>query len=515
MLKKKKTATSNIATSVGKTALDALSEQGFVLPSECGGQGTCGQCRVCAIQGAFNQPTASERALISEPDRHRGVRLACRMQGAGKLRFEALETVSQQLDLGNHRRVQRRLRFGVAVDVGTTTLRLSLMDIGARERLGSVQVLNRQASFGADVMTRLAHAMEGSTHRHELAQAIRDQIFEHIVSLAKSHGADHTAIERVVLVANTAMTHLLCDEPVELLALMPYESAFEGRGCLTHLATHWGWSLAPEAVCQLMPVVRSFVGSDLLADLIEVGIAHDERLTLVLDLGTNGEVALGNRQSIWCASTAAGCAFEATSLRCGVGARPGAVWRVWEEVNQIHFETLEERPPIGFCGSGALSALALLRRAGWIDASGRILATSPHYVNNGQASLKLVPATQKPLQVTQHDVRQIQLAKGAIAAATQILLERAQLQHKDLQRVVLIGNFGRHLDVEAALSLGLLPPLAPRWVEVRQEATLLGAERALCSPQVCDEFEYLARRIEWVSLVEREDFVERLPWPWP
>lgn len=499
--------TLKINTPPGRTALDVLRDQGAAPPSDCGGQGTCGQCRVRVIQGKFTPWTSVEKELLTPQDRTSGVRLACCLQGSGCVCFDAAADALGKLLVQPTAPTMVRARYGVAVDVGTTTLRLSLLELRARRRLGAVHTLNAQAAFGADVMTRLALAMQGQGQ--QLAHILRAQLFEQITQLAAYSGLAPYRIERVVLAGNTAMTHLLLGTEVERLALAPYRSALEGQGALACKADAWGWTLAPGAVCQVLPVARSFVGSDLLADLVEVNVSADQALTLVLDLGTNGEVALGNSERIWCTSAAAGCAFEATSLRCGVGARSGAVWRVRWERNRLRMDTLGDKSPIGFCGSGALSALALFRRLGWVDAGGRILADSHVYHFNGQASVRLTSGRRLRLELSQEDVRQIQLAKGAIAAATQILLEEAHVAAAQLQRVILIGNFGRHLDVEAALTLGLLPPVLPSKVEVRQEATLLGVERALCDGAVRRTFVRLAQRLAWISLVQRQDFLEK------
>jgi len=351
----------------------------------------------------------------------------------------------------------------------------------------------------------MSRALEEPGHARRLTASVRGPVSVPEAQLAQAHRVRLDQVERVAVVGNTAMTHLLAGTEVEPLALFPYASPLEGRGALRCAAADWDWDLAPGADCVVLPVLRSFVGSDLLADLIQVGMGESGAMTLLLDLGTNGEVAIGNRDGIWCASAAAGCAFEATSLRCGVGARPGAVWRVRAEGGAIRCDTLEDEPPIGFCGSGALSALALLRQQGRLEANGRIAPAGLRHARNGNASVSLTPR----LHVTQDDVRQIQLAKGAIAAATGALLDRAGVRADRLARVVLIGNFGRNLDVPAALALGLLPPVPAARVEVCPEATLLGAERALCRPETLREYERLAAEVAWVSLVEQADFADR------
>ncbi len=494
-----------VRTARGQTALDVLRARGVLLASECGGRGTCGTCRLRVLAGGFASLTEVERALLSEAERAAGTRLACRLRGAGTVRVREEGSASRTLSLAGDRTGDAAPRYGVAIDLGTTTLRLSLLDFANGERLGAVQALNAQAGWGADVMTRMSWALEAPEHARRLAEIVRGQLSGEIEQLAQAHHLRPDQVERVAVVGNTAMTHLLTGTEVEPLALFPYASPLEGRGALRLAAADWGWNLAPGADCVVLPVLRSFVGSDLLADLIQVGMGESGAMTLLLDLGTNGEVALGNREIIWCASAAAGCAFEATSLRCGVGARPGAVWRVRTKGDAIRCDTLEDEPPIGFCGSGALSALALLRQQERLQADGRIAPAEPSHARNGDASVWLTPR----LHVTQDDVRQIQLAKGAIAAATGALLDRAGVRADRLERVVLIGNFGRNLDVPAALALGLLPPVPAARVEVCQEATLLGAERALCRPETLRAYERLAAEVAWVSLVELEDFADR------
>jgi len=239
-----KLATTKIDTPVGKTALDVLRERGQGLPSECGGQGTCGLCRVRVLQGTFNPPTAIERNLLPAADRHDGFRLACRLMGKGKVQIAPLKAAPRQLALAQCRQKKKPSLYGIAIDLGTTTLRLALLDVVTHERLGAVQCPNPQAAFGADVMARLAYAMRGAPQRLELARVVRDQMFEQIVALANQHNVNTSNITRVCVVANTAMTHLVYNEPVESLALLPYRSALERLGCLTHPTRDWGWRLA-------------------------------------------------------------------------------------------------------------------------------------------------------------------------------------------------------------------------------------------------------------------------------
>jgi uncharacterized 2Fe-2S/4Fe-4S cluster protein (DUF4445 family) len=325
--------------------------------------------------------------------------------------------------------------LGIAIDLGTTTIAAQIVDLASGSVLGVETELNPQASFGSDVMNRIRAALHGD----DLTSLVRGALGKIIVRLAKGREQE---IAEVVLVGNTVMHHLFSGRAVEPLSHAPFVSP--NLGVQSFEPRELGWGLPARCTIRFARCLGGFVGSDILAGIIATGIAHSNELMALVDLGTNGEIAIGNRHGIVCASTAAGPAFEAGSIRMGMRAATGAISYVSLVGGEMKATVIGDVEPRGICGSGLVDAVAAGLRSGAILASGRVA--------NGT---KLFPVAE-PVVLYQADIRELQLAKAAIASGFKLLLKRLGAEARDLKSIHLAGAFGNYVQIESAVLIGLI-----------------------------------------------------------
>jgi uncharacterized 2Fe-2S/4Fe-4S cluster protein (DUF4445 family) len=428
------------AARVDALLLSVLADHGFEFP--CGGTGTCGGCGVRALSGSL-PVTEFDRAAFSSEELADGWRLACQARAAcslvlecGQWRMEVLTEAAASQALPS---AARRQGLGVAVDLGTTTIASQLIDLASGHVLAVETGLNPQARYGSDVMNRVRAALEGA----DLGSIIRASIGQIIAALTRGRERQITG---VVLVGNTVMHHLFCGCSVEPLAHAPFASPQLGARNFT--PADLGWDLPAQCRIEFAPCLGGFVGSDILAGIVSTGLGNREDLAALIDLGTNGEIAIGNRQRIVCASTAAGPAFEAGSIRMGMRAVTGAIAHVSLRGGALEVRVVGDAPPRGICGSGLVDAVAAGLNQGAILPSGRLA--------HGAKEFQIAD----PVILYQSDIRELQLAKGAIAAGFKLLLRRLKAGIEDIQAIYLAGAFGNYVDVGSALRIGLLD--APR-----------------------------------------------------
>jgi len=414
--------------------------------------------------------------------------------------------------------------LGAAVDLGTTKIAAYLVDLATGETLAAAGVANPQIVYGEDVMARLAYAMKGEAQARRLQAAASEAVDRLVASLCTSVGRDPAAVSELVLVGNTAMHHLFLGLPVAQLGLAPYVPAVSAA--LDVKARDLGLHLAPGTVVHLLPNIAGFVGADHVAFLLALGarhsLEHGRPLTsgltnasplLGLDIGTNTEVALAHDDKLFSCSTASGPAFEGAHIRHGMHAAGGAIEKVWIEATGVRVATIDGRPAVGICGSGILDAIAALRRAGALNDRGRMQAGHP-LVRRGEDGLEVVlveaaaSGTGRDIVVTQEDVSQVQLAKGAIRAGIQVLLDEAGLGTAQLSEVVIAGAFGSYLDPASAVGIGLFPPLPLARFRAVGNAAGAGARLALLSLTQRALAAAIARRVRYVELTVHPRFVD-------
>ncbi|MGO9317101.1 MAG: ASKHA domain-containing protein [Terracidiphilus sp.] len=460
----------------GAALASALPELGVEFP--CGGTALCGACRVRVLEGSL-PITQPDRSVFSASELADGWRLACQSHADAPLLLECGQWRMGVLTDNSSLDGAGKSGLGIAVDLGTTTIAAQMIDLATGNVLGVETALNPQASFGSDVMSRIRVALQGS----DLTTIVRLSLRKMIAKLAS--GREEEIVE-VVLVGNTVMHHLFCSLDVEPLSRAPFQSPH--LGAQSFRPHELDWPLPEACGIRFERCLGGFVGSDILAGILAAGISRSDDLLALVDLGTNGEIAIGNCNGIVCASTAAGPAFEAGSIRMGMRASTGAISRVSFSNGEKHATVIGDVEARGICGSGLVDAVAAGLESGAILPSGRIA--------NGT---KLFPV-KAPVVLYQTDIRELQLAKAAIASGFLLLLKRLGANAVNLRNIYLAGAFGNYVQVQSAIGIGLLEAPIER-IHASGNTALRGAKMLLLSTG-----EPALPRIEHVSLAADPSF---------
>jgi uncharacterized 2Fe-2S/4Fe-4S cluster protein (DUF4445 family) len=383
--------------------------------------------------------------------------------------------------------------YGLAVDLGTTTVVAELVDLRTGRIAEREAAVNAQNSYGADVVSRITFAFENPDNLRRLKAAAVQLLNDMTGTMCRRSGVPRHRIYDAVVAGNAAMNHILCGVPVDALALAPFHGIF---GALPPLpAAELGLALHPQARVYISPNIKSFVGGDITAGLLASEFATEAGSALFIDLGTNGEIVLKRGAEFVATSTAAGPAFEGMAISCGMLALPGAIHRAeWDA--GLRCQTVDDVPAQGVCGSGLIDVLAEALMHGLLGHDGRIAGPD-----------KRLRLTDR-LALTQQDVRDIQLAVAAIRSGVQLMFREFRLKAVDLDRVLVAGAFGSSLDIGHAVALGLLPDLPAERTAFVGNASLAGARLLLISRPARSVAEALAAKIAHVSLATRPDFQE-------
>ncbi len=409
------------------------------------------------------------------------------------------------------------MKFGLAVDIGTTSVVSTLIELDSGEQLASVSSLNPQAVFGGDLMSRIAFAQFDPGNLRKLHTRIIGLLNRHIEETCRQSGVLAKWIYKVVVVGNTCMHHLLLGIDPSFVGLAPYAPVM--RHALVLPARELFLKVAPEARVCLLPLVAGFVGADAVAVALATRIYEGAAIRIAVDIGTNGEVILGSRDRLWACSAPAGPALEGAQIRHGMRAALGAIDRVTVD-DDIHVHTIGEADPLGICGSGLIDLLAGLLDTGVIDWTGLIRVEArealppklrERVVMRGEERQVIVlrpgeAGARQEVVLTQDDVRQVQLAKGAIASGVAMLQHVASVSDETVAELMLAGGFGNYVSISSALRIGLIPPLPKEKIRYVGNAASLGAQLCLVSETERQRAESVAARIEHVSLAAHPDF---------
>lgn len=459
----------------------------------CGGHGKCGKCRVIA-RGALSQVSDAERRLVPAEALARGVRLACLTYIEGDCVVETEDSIqSRILSAGASAEITLSPTFsayGAAVDIGTTTLAAKLFDRSGT-CIAECARLNPQAIFGADVISRIEAALRGEGEA--LAGEIRGALDAMFESLADSAGIAARSIDRVVITGNTVMLHLLTETSVEPLSHAPF--TVERRFGETLRAAELGLAaLDREAKIDLPPCIAAFVGADTVCALLASGLCRTSEPGLLVDIGTNGEMAISSGERLLVCSTAAGPAFEGVGISMGMRGADGAIDAVTLVNGGLSAHTIGGGAPRGICGSGLVDAVACLLDVEEIDETG--------FIEDETATVA------PPVVLTQQDVRAVQLAKSAVCAGIRSLLAGAKIPADALKTAKIAGGFGSYLNFRSAARIGLIPEEIAGMAEAVGNAALSGASMLLLDAACAAECESIAARANVLELATNPVFVE-------
>jgi uncharacterized 2Fe-2S/4Fe-4S cluster protein (DUF4445 family) len=410
--------------------------------------------------------------------------------------------------------------YGVAVDIGTTTVAAKLLNLHSGEVAAVASALNPQKAYGADVISRINYIVEHPGGLELLHRLIIKQMNELTAQLCAKAEIHPENIYKLAVAGNTVMQHIALNIDPRHLAYMPYTPAFQGPATLN--VKELGLKINEHGVAYFLPNLACFVGSDITSVLTVLDLEEQEAIQLVVDIGTNGEMVLGSKNKLLCCSSPAGPAWEGAYITWGMRAARGAIERAEIVDGDLQFRTISGADPIGICGSGLLDLVCEFVRTGVIDKTGRILnvAEMPATVgeklktrlvhhDNGANHIALAKIDEeRSIMLMQKDIREVQLAKSAIAAGIRILMAELKVQPEDIANVYIAGAFGNHVRGQDAIDSGLIPPVPVERIKFIGNAALAGAEAVLLSNEARRKAEQLAAVVGYVEISDRSDFHE-------
>ncbi|MCY1721133.1 ASKHA domain-containing protein [Prolixibacteraceae bacterium Z1-6] len=436
--------------------IDVLHEFGVEFP--CGGKGTCGACKIKLLDGELaidaNQQKRLHKLKLGD-----NWRLACFCKAESDITLEISQFEHIILADNTPFDFNPQHGFGIAVDLGTTTVVVQLINLENGHILDSVSDVNPQAKYGGDLIARIQFCLDGK--QNELQHLIRTKIAAMIDSMLHKYRLE---VSKVALVGNTVMQHIFCGLNVQPLSFYPFES--NELGVKTFTAKDLNWNLPNAAKIKFHSSIGSFVGSDILAGIAATKMAEQKAFSILIDLGTNGEIVVGNCDKIVCASTAAGPAFEGAKIQQGMRATTGAISSVEMENGKLKSHVIGNVKAKGICGSGLIDVMAILLDQQQIGMFGEI--------NSGAENIPLSPK----VTLTQQDIREFQLAKAAIAAGTQMLLNQLGISMSDVAHVFIAGGFGNFLNTKNVIRTGLIEAVEEKIYKLGNTA-LIGAKMFL------------------------------------
>jgi len=477
---------------------DALAAAGQHLPMPCGSRHTCGRCGIY-VAGPVEPAGETEAALLerakASPLPGYSFRLPCLARISGEVTIVASSISGVVVaDVGDELVSydgDEPGSYGCAIDVGTTTVTVMLLRLGDGERLADVSQLNHQVAHGSDVLSRIDAADQVGVG--VLQKLIVEQLGEMISEVLSQAGVAADQVTRLTITGNTTMLHLLIGREVTSLGVYPFSAQ-----------TLFGYAepaskLFPSltrAELYLPPGFSTYVGPDIVCGLLATGLGAGGRAEMLIDAGTNGEMVLAAGGRLWCCSTAAGPAFEGAEISEGMPALPGAIDGVWLQDGQVRYSTIGRRRAKGICGTGLIGAVDTYLDVGAIEPSG--------FVEDGGIRIGT-----SGISLTQADVRKLQLAKAAIAAGVDTLLQEAELKAEDLQAVHLAGAFGSYLQPRPAAGIGLIPPAVVEKTGAAGNTALTGAVLLTLSRAARRAAERRSREAQEVDLGSSPVFMER------
>lgn len=400
-----------------------------------------------------------------------------------------------------------------AFDIGTTSLAGYLLDGDDGHVLAVTSRFNPQRSCGADVISRAAHEVD--THDGELGRLIHKAVNEMIGELTEQVSMRRTQVWQIMMTGNVCMHHLFLGISPYALLRVPYHAAitdaYEGQAHVYHL------DVSPAARIQFLPNLAGFVGADTVGCLLAINFIREEKKTLMIDIGTNGELVMGTKDKAYTCSTAAGPALEGAKISCGMCGIPGAIQHLKTENGELKISVIGNGVASGICGSGLIDAIAVLYKEGMIAPRGRIQKTDKLKTEfsiknawrvkrkNGKSSIIL---TDK-VSLTQQDIREVQLAKSAIAAGIQILCRKLGWAPEDLEQILIAGAFGNYMDPDSACDIGLLPEECRGRIHGIGNAAGEGAKLAISDEKYWMQAIQIQKHVEFVELASEKDFQEQ------
>lgn len=465
----------------------------------CGGHGKCGKCRVLA-SGNISEPSENERALLGEEAINCGVRLACLTRATGDCAIITSKSSESRILTDGYtpdfQVIPTFSKYGVAIDIGTTTLAARLFDVGGNG-LSDASMSNPQSRFGADVISRMESALKGNAEA--ISEITVKAIDDLIVELCDAAGIESFEIDGIVITGNTVMLHLLTMTDVFPLTRAPFETKrlFNEVISAEELSLR---SVKHDVEVYFPACIAAFIGADTTCAMLAASLSGSKENELLCDIGTNGEIVLSTGGKLFACSTAAGPAFEGAGISMGMAGKIGAIDHVTLVNGLLYAHVIGEVKPIGICGSGIIDAISCLLMTEELDESGRL--------DDGDAVIS------DGVVLTQEDIRKIQLAKSAIHAGIRTLLHSSDTNISKISSLIIAGGFGSYLDSRSAVNIGLLPYELKDKIRVIGNAALSGASMLLLNRTLREKTAELVREVTVTELsgnpLFADEYMERM-----
>jgi len=460
----------------GENLLQILSKNGYFITAFCGGKGTCGKCKVKLFTGKVEKAISDENGCI----------LSCRALIVEPIKIEVFDVSGNGLTFSNLKIEEKDelIGYGIALDIGTTTLAFYLIDLKSGKEIENYSSLNPQAVFGGDVISRISAALKGNLFElHKLIINKTNKIINYFIEKYNIK-----EIEKMTVCGNTTMLHLFFNEDVSSLGFYPFTPVFidtkifEGKEKGLNVKT-----------VIIMPSVSAYIGSDITAGVLAVSLKKGKGAKILLDIGTNGEIVLFNNNKLYSTSTAAGPAFEGANISCGMGGVAGAIDSVKIVDNNIKITTISGNAQ-GICGSGLIDAVSIMKDLSIFDETGAFINNDKYYLT-------------KQIYISQKDIREFQLAKSAICSGLKVLIKYAGVNLRDIEKVYLAGGLGFYLNIKNAINIGLIPEELENKIVIVGNSAGMGAKSCLLSLKKLEECEKIAKETVNIDLSTDENFI--------
>lgn len=532
-----------------QSVAQALINNDISINFNCMGRGTCGKCKIKHVSGKLNIMNAEERKFLSNHDIENKIRLACytfpqenieidivptnedySISSYGFIpKFKANPSIYKVLNESANTYVYYEDEllskesgntldklYGIAVDIGTTTVVMSLIDINTSKELATEVSINTQIDYGQDIISRISYADEnGNEGIVKLKKSIVNLLNEMIQSLCTQTNTDRQNIYELDVSANTVMLHMLLGVSASSISKAPYEPVFTSSQLVA--ASELGININENGKVYCLPSISSFIGADIVSGLYASNVCDFDKNILYMDIGTNGEIVLKANDKIYSCSCAAGPALEGMNISFGMKAGKGAIEKIKIGDNQLELSVIGQTEPIGLCGSGIISTISQMLKNRLIKSDGSI--QSPQYfdednnsfkksiiIEDGRKKYLRLNFTQNPITISQKDIRQVQLAKGAILAGIYTLLQVADIKFNHIDKVLIAGQFGLHLSVESLIGCGILPIELSDKVTYVGNTSKSGACMSLLSRDTKSRMNSMALNIEYVDLSKIDSY---------
>ncbi|MCW4012335.1 MAG: ASKHA domain-containing protein [Candidatus Bathyarchaeota archaeon] len=495
----------------GTTLLEAARSLGVDINSVCGGAGACGKCIIRIISGKTSPPVESEYKYISETNIENGYRLACLQKivsdmvvlvpeesrtGTQRLQTEGLDT-PVTLDP-----VATEQGLGFAADIGSTKLAGYLLDLSNGEVLTVSTEMNPQIPYGEDIITRITNAIQKPRNNQVLHEALVDGIRKLINDACIKTERDPEDIKDTVLVGNTAMQHFILGIDLHSLSRNPFMPENLAQRNLPQETLN----LAPKSPIYIPPLIAGFVGADCVAATLATGLHEAEETSFLMDIGTNTEIVIGDKNKLVACSCASGPAFEGAHIKYGMRAATGAIEGVWinPETLEPSIRTIDNGTPIGLCGSGLIDLLAEMLKTGIMDSTGRLNRIDHPRLREHNSVYEYVVAwgdePSHDIAITQLDIRELQKGKAAIYSGAYVAMNRLNLTPRDIKNVYIAGAFGTYIDKQSATLIGMIPEFPQNNIQQVGNAAGTGARMMLLSRKAREEAENIPKQVEYIEL---------------